>query len=107
VTEQSLPFRRTVDAAEALAPAVRRVLEDGQWHTAKALRAVIGIGDRELRLVAERSRGTILGSQLGYKLTRFATVEEVDHVERWLQSQSRKMTHRAVEIRRARNGMTT
>lgn len=78
-------------------------LADGRWHTARALVDTLGFDERLVRLIADRSMGQIISGQKGYKLTKCATVEEIDHAERWLLSQARKMTERATEIRRARN----
>jgi len=97
-------FTRTADRADQAASLVYAILADGQWHTARAIRLATSLDERTMRLIADRSRGAILGGQNGYKLTRFATGEEADRAERWLQSQARRMTERAVEIRRARNG---
>lgn len=80
------------------------VLADGAWHRAKSLCAGLpGLTDRALRQIAEESRGTVISGQNGYRLTRFASTEEIDHCERWLLSQSQHMKERALEIRRARN----
>jgi hypothetical protein len=89
-----------------LEPVVYQWLSDGQWHTAKSFAGGIARQrgfDRLLRIIADRSQGRIISGQFGYKLTQFATSEEIDHAERWLLSQARKMTERAVEIRKARN----
>lgn len=91
------------DKAERHTSQVYSQLSDGAWHTAKALKLTLGVDDRTMRLIADRSHGAILGGQSGYKLTRCASVEEIDHAERWLISQANKMRERAVEIRRARN----
>jgi hypothetical protein len=106
MTQPMLQFARTRDrkAAERFRARVMDLLSDGAWHRAKALCvACEGLTDRAVRQIAEASRGTIISSVDGYKLTRFATTDEIDHCERWLVSQARKMLDRAVEIRRARN----
>ena len=79
------------------------VLADGRWYQARELKQMLHTNDRRLRQLAEFSRGQIVSGQLGYRLTRHASVEEIDHAERWLLSQSRKMADRAREIRIARN----
>lgn len=111
MTQPGLKFGRdTLDHAAILEPYVMQWLSDGEWHTARNFRTfgnveirIAGI-DRTLRTIADRSEGQIISGQKGYKLTKFATTEEIDHAERWLLSQARKMTERAVEIRKARNG---
>jgi hypothetical protein len=103
MTQERLPLqaRRDQEAATRLEADVYEWLSDGNWHTA------ITFGparvDRMLRIVAERSQGRIISGQYGYKLTKYATTEEIDHAERWLLSQGRKMIDRAREIRIARN----
>lgn len=80
------------------------VLSDGAWHLRKEVCKLIPqLSDRACRQIAENSKGQVLSGQLGYKLTKFATNEEIDHAERWLLSQARHMTERAVQIRKCRN----
>lgn len=105
MTQLDLILSTVTDKAERHTAQVYAALADGQWHTAKALRLTLGVDDRTMRLIADRSHGAILGGQSGYKLTRCASVDEIDHAERWLISQANKMRERAVEIRRARNGV--
>ena len=111
MTQEPLPLRTTtrIDQAEIVRPLVYNWLEDGSWHTSKSFERkwntgerIIGL-DRLLRIVAERSQGQIISGQKGYKLTKYATTEEIDHAERWLLSQASKMKARAVEIRKCRN----
>ena len=78
-------------------------LTDGRWHKAGELQTRLHTSDRVLRKCADLSAGRVISGQDGYKLTRFATNDEIDHAERWLLSQARKMTERATEIRRVRN----
>jgi hypothetical protein len=68
------------------------------WLTAGAVKCVTGWSDRKVRQVAQDSRGTVLGGQLGYRMTEEATAEEVAHVVRWLRSQALKMLDRARDI---------
>ena len=78
-------------------------LQDGQWHKGSALSTRLHTSDRVVRMCAERSQGRVISGQLGYKMTRFATGDEIDHAEAWLLSQASKMKERAVEIRICRN----
>ena len=103
MVQMNLILSHVTDKAEKHTAAVYAILADGCWHTAKALRLILGVDDRTMRLIADRSHGAILGGQSGYKLTRCASVDEIDHAERWLLSQAAKMTDRAREIRIARN----
>ena len=79
------------------------VLADGRWYQARELKTLLRTNDRRLRQLAEFSLGQIVSGQLGYRLTRCASVDEIDHAEAWLISQGRKMIDRAREIRIARN----
>jgi hypothetical protein len=79
------------------------LLLDGDWHKGSWLALRLHTSDRVVRLCADRSGGRVISGQEGYKLTRYATTDEIDHAEAWLLSQARKMTERAVEIRKCRN----
>jgi len=110
MTDQPNLFaQRDRDSSVLLEPLVYQLLADGQWHTARSFQDVGNVTikitgiDRMVWLVAERSAGKIISGQKGYKLTKFATTEEIDHAERWLLSQASKMKARALEIRRSRN----
>ena len=97
-------FYRDQETAQRLTTAFLSALEDGQWHLRRDLvQAIPGLTERAARLIAEHSRGAVIGSSRGYKLTVAASVEELDHAERQLISQASKMKARAVEIRKARN----
>lgn len=92
--------------AERYADKVDRLLEtlaDGQWYTARELTRILLVDDRTLRKYADLSGGRVISGDLGYKLTRFATNDEIDHAEARLLSQARKMQDRAREIRICRN----
>jgi len=80
------------------------VLSDGRWYRAKELERILHTNDRSIRKYADLSGGRVISTEQGYKLTYYATQAEVDHAEARLLSQARKMTERAVEIRKARNG---
>lgn len=90
--------------AAVLAHVLHGALSDGQWHTAKAVKASTGLSDRAQRAIAEASAGQIISGQRGYRLIAFASIEEVDRAENWLRSQARAMLRRSLQIRRARNG---
>ena len=96
---------RQRDQARALRLFDRFLAEliDGDWHKGKALCERLHSNERTIRLCADASKGRVISGQLGYKLTRFASLSELDHAESWLLSQARRMTERATEIRKARN----
>lgn len=98
----SLTHRQTLKAARLL-DCLLDELHDGQWHTAKELGPVLRTNDRVIRKCADLSKGRVISGDLGYKLTRFATTEELDHAEARLNSQANKMKARALEIRQCRN----
>ncbi|MEY4387200.1 MAG: hypothetical protein RLY20_2483 [Verrucomicrobiota bacterium] len=91
------------DAATRLTGAFLAQLEDGGWHKGRELAARLRTNERVLRQIASDSSGAVLSGQRGYRLTKSATIEEIDHAERWLLSQARHMTDRARQIRIARN----
>ena len=109
MTAQALPFVTVhKDKAARLTAKMLRVLADGCWHSAADLgMTVLGLDDRTARSIAERSEGSVISSQLGYKLTSRATDAEVRHAESTLRSQARKMLARANEIKHASLERTT
>lgn len=70
----------------------------GEWWTARELRDRFGYQDRELRAIANASKGAILSGQHGYKLNTEATEDERRHAAAWLRHQGRAMLKRADEI---------
>lgn len=62
-------------------------------------------GERYIRALANASKGRIISGQLGYRLTKEATFEEVIHAENWLRHQARAMMERAEAISRCREGV--
>jgi hypothetical protein len=79
------------------------ILSDGHWYKASEIARLMASNDRLIRRLADLSDGQIISGQYGYKLTRFATNEEIDHAEAWLLSQAKHMQQRALEIRQCRN----
>lgn len=57
--------------------------------------------DRQLRELANQSKGRVISGQRGYCLIDEATTEEANHAANWLEAQSRAMHKRSVEIRQA------
>lgn len=106
MTQLDLLAARSADqnCATRFRDRVMHALAEGQWVRAKALCARFeGLTDRALRQIAEDARGAIIGSARGYKLTRAATVEELEHFERAQLSQARKTINRVRLTRIARN----
>jgi len=69
-------------------------LSDGNWHRAATL-ASQGINDRLARAIAEEKPGLFITGNLGYKLTAFASVAEIEASAKRLASQAAKMKTRA------------
>jgi hypothetical protein len=93
-------------AAPAISPEqVDRVCEALRgcgWVTAAALGAVLQIDDRQIRTAAEYSDGRILSGPgcPGYRLLDSAArLGDADRAASCLESQARRMLHRAARIR--------
>lgn len=80
------------------------ILSDGRVYRSKELQRLLLADERTIRRWADLSGGRVLGTDQGYLLTRYATNDQIDHAEARLLSQAKRMTERAVEIRKARNG---
>lgn len=81
-----------------------RTLRGLGWVRCARLEQVLGLNERQIRRLAELAGGRVISGQRGYRLTVEATGEECAHAERWLHSQARQMTARAIAIRRVRAG---
>ena len=94
-----LPYVKEVhDKASTFTPHVIGKLRDGQWHSAADIcEGIAGLDDRTVRAIAERSGGIMISSQLGYRLTEYATMKEVRRSANTLRSQGRRMIMRADE----------
>jgi hypothetical protein len=88
------------------------ILRGQSWMTAMhiTLESKYHIGqqvrwsDRKIRAIANASEGQVISGQRGYRLTREATIEEVQHAAAWLRHQARAMRLRALEIDRVYHG---
>lgn len=78
-----------------------RCLAGRGWLTAKALKQAHVFGDRDLRAIANASKGTVISGQRGYCLLSEATVPEIQHAADWLRHQGREMIRRGNEIEHA------
>jgi hypothetical protein len=92
----------TTDSSEQVDAVLRALGRD--WLTAAALGRLTGFSDRTLRSIANESDGAIISGQRGYKSTRYATIDEINHASNWLVSQAKKMERRAIAIQRRRHG---
>lgn len=79
------------------------LLSDGQWWKGRVLCAVLHTNERVIRQIADRQHGAVISSDHGYKLTRFATLSEIDHAAARLRSQAQKMLARAVSYETAKH----
>lgn len=74
------------------------------WIKYKEIRQMINISDRDVRYIAASSGGRIISGQKGYRLTQYATIDEITHAANWLKSAGMELLKRAEEIR---NQITT
>lgn len=95
---------RQMDKADTFQQAVLRLLNDGRWHSAKAICAAIPeLDKRTIRDIRDRTRGAILSSKYGYKLTRFATKIETDRYIRMCYKTMREYQQSAIHVENFRN----
>lgn len=87
---------------EDISALMKALDEAGGWMKAREFPAPWN--ERRLRAVANASGGRVISGQRGYKLTRLATIEEVQHAAAWLRHQAHEMQRRAMEIDRIYHG---
>ena len=87
-----------------LARFISILLNAADWLKARDLTPLTGFDDRKLRAIAHSSRGAIISGHKGYRLTRHATIEEIDRCRSILLSQASAMTDRALQIARVYHG---
>jgi hypothetical protein len=107
MTEQlQLGFRPTAPAVDPtdLERFIRTLCDAPDWIKARDLTRVLSFDDRYLRALASSSRGTIISGNRGYRLTRLATIQEIDRCTSTLRSQADAMTARALQIARVYHG---
>jgi hypothetical protein len=92
-----------VDASD-LATTLHHLRNATDWLQARDLTQLTGFDDRRLRAIASASKGHIISGNRGYRLTRQATIEEIDHCTAKLLSQADAMTARALQIQRVYHG---
>ena len=83
--------------------AMRALLDDGAWHTAKDIARALQLDLREVRYLANHAHGTVISSSDGYKLTSKATPAEVDAALARLRHQAQQMLQRVHETEVARH----
>lgn len=103
MTQMNLLLPRVTRKAAEMMDRFLESLQDGQWHKGSDLATRLHTSDRVIRLMASDSGGRVLSGQKGYRLTRFASLDEITHAENWLRSQARQMLKRSLEIRRHRH----
>jgi len=74
-----------------------RLLSDGQWHKAKDLAPHMG-GSRIIRAICLAKPQHFISTQAGYKLTKYATDDELMNARNDLLSRCKKMQARADAI---------
>jgi hypothetical protein len=84
-----------------------RWLADGQWHNGAHLYEThansvenIAAFKRGLRSMAEEAKGKIVSGQKGYRLTMYASVEEIDRASAELLSLAKGVVERYKALRR-------
>ena len=95
------PKEADVDEVNA-ARLVMALVQQG-WLTAKRLMIKLNLTDRQIRAAANASDGQVISGQKGYRLTREATLEEIDHAAHWLSHQAQAMHRRSIAIQRVRH----
>lgn len=75
----------------------------GMWATRKAL-VMYGLTDRQCRLGRQHSKGLIIAGQMGYKLSQYATLDELRQAANMLHSQATAMLREEQELWRVLHG---
>ena len=78
--------------------ALESALGDGQWHSARRL-AERGLSDLLVRTIAEKNPAMMVSGNKGYRLSRFATLEEIEHTANSIASRIKKLTVRMDALR--------
>lgn len=92
-------FVRPTDKADTFQQAVMNLLADGHWHSAQSIvMAIPELDKRTIRTIRDRARGAIIGGQLGYRLTRCASKEEVDGYIRMCYKNMREYQQNAIHV---------
>ena len=78
--------------------ALRAALADGCWHRASKL-AERGLSDRLVRAIAEQNPAMMVSGNDGYRLSEFATLEEIEHTANSIASRIKKLTVRMDALR--------
>lgn len=90
---------RQTDKADTFRQAVLNLLNDGAWHSAKAIcEAIPELDKRTIRTIRDRAKGSIIGGGAGYRLTRFASKEECDRYIRLCYKNMRHYQQTAVHV---------
>lgn len=95
---------RDKEKAAKLLDRMLSILSDGSWVKGKYLCAVLHTNERIVRRIADLSAGQIISSDQGYRLIRYASLDEIEHAQARLLSQAKKMQERALQYERAKHG---
>ena len=84
------------------------VLSCGAWLKAGYICECMEIpatesGKRIIRAIAERVFPLVISGQRGYRLTRYATLEEIDEAEAVYRNAAKKLEKKAYDLRLERN----
>lgn len=78
--------------------ALESALGDGQWHGASKL-AQRGLSPRLVRSIAEQNPAMMVSGNDGYRLSRFASLDEIEHTANSIASRIKKLTVRMDALR--------
>ena len=104
MTQLSLFARKQSRALPEQIDALVSALSGGEWRKAFRITKETGLNDRQVRAAANASEGQVISGQQGYKLTKLATMDEIDHATAWMRKQANEMTKRVINIERVRHG---
>jgi len=94
------PIDKKTDVERIKIDALMRLLHQRKtWIKYKEIRQILNISDRDVRYIASESNGAIISGQRGYRLTEYATTDEITHAANWLKSAGMEMIKRAEQIR--------
>ena len=90
---------RVCVSAESVARLIA-ALESSGWVRGRELATYLGTDDRTIRAMAHASRGQIIGSNRGYRLTLEANASEVSEATGRLRAQRDQELQRILDIER-------
>lgn len=109
MVQQQLNFSSRVVRRRHAGQCARRMIAylscTGIWQTRADMKHALGMSDRECRLGVEAAHGRIIFGQSGYRLTRKASIEEIDACAATIVSQIKALQqkYKQLILRRHRN----